>query len=309
MGRKAVNSNELFIENFEIPVEDRIGEEGSGFEYILHGMNPERILIAAEAVGLGQVALARASDYAKSRIVFNRPIGMNQAIQHPLAKNWMELEAAWLMVMSAGWQYDQGLPCGAAANAAKYLAAEAGFQRLRAGGDDPWRLRLRQGISCRALLARIPDPAHRPDQPAARFSASSPRRCWACRSRIEVDFSVVIPGRAQRRDPESRDSGFASSDAPGMTSMELVAHELHHRRRIDGLRQARRLFLARPHEQGRGAGGRGCRPEARRYRRHPLRLFHGLAAHHARHRVRRAFRHSARPMRTPCRSAAPPGSR
>ncbi len=127
MGRKAIDSNELFISDFEIPVEDRIGEEGRGFEYILHGMNPERILIAAEAVGLGRVALARATDYAKARNVFNRPIGKNQAIQHPLAKNWMELEAAWLMVMSAGWQYDRGLPCGPAANAAKYLAGEAGF--------------------------------------------------------------------------------------------------------------------------------------------------------------------------------------
>src|ERR1700756_5158839 len=86
MGRKAVDSNELFFENFEIPLEDRLGEEGRGFEYILHGMNPERILIAAEAVGLGQVALKRASEYAKGRVVFNRPIGMNQAIQHPLAK-------------------------------------------------------------------------------------------------------------------------------------------------------------------------------------------------------------------------------
>src|SRR6267154_820838 len=125
--RKGVDSNELFFENFEIPVEDRLGEEGRGFEYILHGMNPERILIAAEAVGLGQIALSRASAYAKSRIVFNRPIGMNQGIQHPLAKNWMELEAAWMMVLRAGWQYDQGMPCGPAANAAKYLAAEAGF--------------------------------------------------------------------------------------------------------------------------------------------------------------------------------------
>jgi acyl-CoA dehydrogenase len=127
MGRKAVDSNELFFENFEIPVEDRIGEEGRGFEYILHGMNPERILIAAEAVGLGMVALNKATDYAKSRVVFNRPIGKNQAIQHPLAKNWMELEAAWLMTMSASWQYDNNMSCGAAANSAKYLAAEAGF--------------------------------------------------------------------------------------------------------------------------------------------------------------------------------------
>ena len=128
MGRKAVDSNELFFENFEIPVEDRLGEEGRGFEYILHGMNPERILIAAEAIGLGHLALSRAAGYAKTRNVFNRPIGKNQAIQHPLAKNWMELEAAWLMTLQAGWLYDKGLPCGPAANSAKYLAAEAGFR-------------------------------------------------------------------------------------------------------------------------------------------------------------------------------------
>ena len=127
MGRKVVDSNELFFEGFEIPVEDRIGEEGKGFEYILHGMNPERILIAAEAIGLGRCALAKATAYAKERVVFNRPIGQNQAIQHPLAKNWMALEAARLMTMSAAWQYDKGLPCGPAANAAKYLAGEAGF--------------------------------------------------------------------------------------------------------------------------------------------------------------------------------------
>jgi len=127
MGRKVVDSNELFIEGFEIPVEDRIGEEGRGFEYILHGMNPERVLIASEAIGLGQLALSRATAYAKERVVFNRPIGQNQAIQHPLARNWMQLEAAWLMVMRAAWEYDSGLPCGASANAAKYLAGEAGF--------------------------------------------------------------------------------------------------------------------------------------------------------------------------------------
>lgn len=128
MGRKIVDSNELFFVDFEVPVEDRIGEEGKGFEYILHGMNPERVLIAAEAVGLGKLALSRATAYAKDRVVFNRPIGQNQAIQHPLAENWMELEAAWLMVLSAASQYDKGLPCGAAANAAKYLAGEAGYK-------------------------------------------------------------------------------------------------------------------------------------------------------------------------------------
>ena len=128
MGRKAVDSNELFIDNFEIPVEDRIGEEGKGFEYILHGMNPERILIAGEAIGLGRVALNKAKEYAKERIVFNRPIGQNQAIQHPLASCWADLEAAWLMVLSAAWQYDKGETSGAGANTAKYLAGEAGFR-------------------------------------------------------------------------------------------------------------------------------------------------------------------------------------
>jgi acyl-CoA dehydrogenase len=126
MGRRAVDSNELFIEGLEVPIEDRIGEEGQGFKYILHGMNPERILIAAEAVGLGHAALARAAVYAKERVVFDRPIGQNQSVQHPLAKSWMELEAARMMVMQAAWLYDRGLECGAAANAAKYLAAEAG---------------------------------------------------------------------------------------------------------------------------------------------------------------------------------------
>lgn len=128
MGRKAVDSNELFIDNLPVPVEDRIGDEGRGFEYILHGMNPERILIAAEAVGLGRVALRKACDYAKERVVFGRPIGMNQGIQHPLAECWMELEAAGLMVFDAASRYDAGLSCGAQANAAKYLAGEAGFK-------------------------------------------------------------------------------------------------------------------------------------------------------------------------------------
>ena len=125
MGRKAVDSNELFIKDLEVPLEDRIGEEGKGFEYILHGMNAERVLIAAEAVGLGLAAVTRAAEYAKTRNVFDRPIGRNQGIQHPLAKCWIELEAARLMTMNAAWQYDRGLPAGAAANASKYLAAEA----------------------------------------------------------------------------------------------------------------------------------------------------------------------------------------
>ena len=127
MGRKAVDSNQVFFDGLPVPEADRLGEEGRGFEYILHGMNPERILIAAESVGLGRCALARATHYAKERVVFDRPIGKNQGIQHPLAANWMALEAANLMVMKAAWLYDQGKPCGAEANAAKYLAGEASF--------------------------------------------------------------------------------------------------------------------------------------------------------------------------------------
>jgi acyl-CoA dehydrogenase len=132
MGRKAVDSNQLFFDGLIVPADDLIGEEGKGFEYLLHGLNPERILIAAEAVGLGFAALERAAAYAKQRVVFGRPIGQNQGVQHPLAESWMELEAARLMVLSAAWQYDSGKPCGAAANAAKYLAAEAGFKACQA---------------------------------------------------------------------------------------------------------------------------------------------------------------------------------
>ncbi len=128
MGRKSVDSNQVFIDGLPVPIEDRIGEEGMGFRYILDGMNPERILIAAEAVGLGRVALQKATQYAKDRIVFNRPIGQNQGIQHPLAKSWMNLEAANLMVFKAASLFDDGKPCGVEANAAKYLAGEAGFE-------------------------------------------------------------------------------------------------------------------------------------------------------------------------------------
>jgi len=128
MGRAAVDSNEIFIEDLPVPVEDRIGEEGKGFRYLLHSLNPERILIGMEAIGIGQNALARAAKYAQERIVFDRPIGKNQAIQHPLAESWMELEAAFLMAMKAAFLYDNGKSCGLEANSAKYLGAEAGFQ-------------------------------------------------------------------------------------------------------------------------------------------------------------------------------------
>jgi acyl-CoA dehydrogenase len=127
MGRKAVDSNAIFIDGLFIPEEDRIGEEGKGFSYILHSLNPERLLVAAEAVAIGQDALRRASKYARERVVFDRPIGQNQGIQHPLAERWMALEAAWAMVMKGAWLYDNHQPCGAEANAAKFLGARAGF--------------------------------------------------------------------------------------------------------------------------------------------------------------------------------------
>jgi acyl-CoA dehydrogenase len=132
MGRHAVDSNMLFFDALPVPEADRIGAEGEGFRIILHGLNPERILIAAEAVGIGRVALARAARYAKERVVFGRPIGQNQSIQHPLAKSWAELEAANLMAMKAAALYDQGRDCGVEANAAKYLAAEAAFKACEA---------------------------------------------------------------------------------------------------------------------------------------------------------------------------------
>lgn len=128
MGRKAVDSNQVFIDGMRVPAADRIGDEGKGFRYILDGLNPERILVAAEAVGLGRVALERAAKYAGERIVFDRPIGQNQAIQHPLAQRWIELEAAGLLTYRAASLYDAGKPCGAEANAAKYFAGEAGFK-------------------------------------------------------------------------------------------------------------------------------------------------------------------------------------
>jgi acyl-CoA dehydrogenase len=127
MGRHAVNSNQTFIDGLEIPVAHRIGEEGKGFRYILDSLNPERILNAAEVVGMGRRALDKAATYANERVVFGRKIGKNQSIQHPLAECWSELYAAELMTLHAAELYDTGQPCGAQANAAKYLAADAGF--------------------------------------------------------------------------------------------------------------------------------------------------------------------------------------
>ena len=128
MGRHAVDSNEIFIDNLEIPVEDRIGEEGKGFSYLLHGLNPERIVTAGSLVGGGQAVIDKAAKYAAERIVFDRPIGMNQGIQHPLADCWMRLQAAETMMYKAATLYDAGKPCGLEANTAKYLAGDAYFE-------------------------------------------------------------------------------------------------------------------------------------------------------------------------------------
>jgi acyl-CoA dehydrogenase len=127
MGRAAVDSNAIFIQDLFIPDEDRIGEEGKGFHYLLHSLNPERIIVAAGAIGIAQDALRRAANYARERIVFDRPIGQNQSIQHPLAEIWCAIEAAWLMTMKAASLYDRKEPCGSYANAAKFLAGRAAF--------------------------------------------------------------------------------------------------------------------------------------------------------------------------------------
>ena len=127
LGRHAVDTNMLFIDNLRVPVSDLVNLEGRGFHCLLDGLNPERILIAAEAVGIGRAALRKAVRYAKERVVFGRPIGQNQAIAHPLAEAYARLEAAESMVLKAAWLFDHGKPCGAEANIAKLLAADAGF--------------------------------------------------------------------------------------------------------------------------------------------------------------------------------------
>ena len=127
LGRNAVASCEVAYDGLPVEGWRMVGEEGRGFSHLLHGLNPERVLIAAEAVGIGEVALDRATTYAKERVVFDRPIGSNQAISHPLAQARVQLRAAWLTTLDAAQRYDRGEPCGEEANSAKWLAAEAGF--------------------------------------------------------------------------------------------------------------------------------------------------------------------------------------
>lgn len=128
LGRNAMESCQLFFDRMEIPEEDRIGEEGKGLSYLFDGLNPERIIVAAEAIGVARAALRLATSYALERKVFDRPIGMNQAVQLPLAESWAKLEAANLLMLKAATLYDRGEPCGAEANAAKYLCADASYE-------------------------------------------------------------------------------------------------------------------------------------------------------------------------------------
>lgn len=128
MGRSAVDTNSLFFEDWKVPASDLIGNEGDGFKMIMHGMNAERVLVGAEALGIGYAALRRASNYANERIVFGNPIGKNQGIQHPLAECWMNLEGARLMIYLAARLYDEGYADGEYANAGKFLASEAAFK-------------------------------------------------------------------------------------------------------------------------------------------------------------------------------------
>ena len=176
------------------------------------------------------MALSRAAAYAKERIVFNRPIGKNQAIQHPLAKNWMELEAAWLMTLSAAWQYDQGMPCGAAANAAKYLAAEAGFQACEQAVMTHGGFGYAKEFHVERYLREIPDSAHRADQPAAYPELHRRESSRLAEVLLGMGFEVMkvinsgspFPSASKMRTRNFADSGSGPSDHPGMTTSNEV---------------------------------------------------------------------------------------
>ena len=153
LGRVAVDSNELFIDNLEVADDEVVGEVGRGFRYLLDGLNPERTVVGLEGVGIGRAALDLATRYANDRVVFDRPIGQNQAVAHPLADAWIRLEAAELMAMKAAALFDARQPCGKEANAAKYLGGRGGLPGLRPGHADPRRLLLREGVPRRAAVA------------------------------------------------------------------------------------------------------------------------------------------------------------
>ena len=165
MGRNAVSSNELFIDDLRVPVEDRVGEEGKGFQYILDGLNPERMLIAAEALGIGRVALEKAVKYGNERVVFDRPIGMNQGMQFPLADSLARLDAAELVLRKATWLYDNGKPCGREANTAKYLCADAGFDAADRALQTHGGMGYSEEYNVVPVLPGVPADEDRPGQP------------------------------------------------------------------------------------------------------------------------------------------------
>ena len=153
LGRNCIDSNELFIEDLEARDEDVVGEVGNGFKYLLDGLNPERISVAFAMIGLGRAALNKAVQYAKERIVFDRPIGQNQAIAHPLSDSWIRLQAAEMMAMKAAQLFDARQSCGPEANAAKFLASEAAFEACDRAMQTLGGFCYAQGVSRRALLA------------------------------------------------------------------------------------------------------------------------------------------------------------
>ncbi|GIT53463.1 MAG: hypothetical protein Ct9H300mP16_06230 [Pseudomonadota bacterium] len=196
MGRAAVDSNMVFIDSLPVPREHLIGDPGHGFEYILHGLNPERILVGVEALGIGWQALGRAVRYAREGVVFDRPIGQNQAIQHPLAENWMELQAGLLVCMEAARRYDAGKPCGALANTAKYLSAEAGYKAatqalMTYGGMGYAKEYHVERLLREAMIPRLGPSVHNSS------SATSPRGCLTCR--VHTDHLMTTKAIGQDR--------------------------------------------------------------------------------------------------------------
>ena len=197
MGRAAVDSNALFIDGLPVPVEDRIGEEGKGFRIILDSLNPERILNAAETIGIGRRALSKAVAYAKERVVFGRPIGKNQAIQHPLAENWSELYAAELMTLRAAELYDFEATMWRGGQCRQISCRGCLVPRLRSGGAHPWRHGLRQRIQCRTLFPR--SGSHSPGAGIARTHPLFPG--GAGFGSAEILLNLRVSNAGQERDP------------------------------------------------------------------------------------------------------------
>ena len=181
MGRNAIASCEVAFDELPVPAWRLVGERGRGFQHLLHGLNPERILIAAEACGIGEAALQKAVAYAKERVVFDRPIGSNQAIAHPLAQAHMRLHAAMLCTLEAAWRYDNDLECGAQATSAKFLAADAGFFAADRAIQTHGGLGVRRGVPRRSVLARIASPPARSRESGDGVQLRCAQHTRACR--------------------------------------------------------------------------------------------------------------------------------